>query len=64
MSFDFVKIAPRTYRVILASLKAGEYGFLPPDTKTFGGFGGGVSGMPMQSGQLNSGKLYTFAILE
>jgi hypothetical protein len=37
---------------------------LPPDSKTFGGYGGGVSGMPMQGGSLNSGKLYTFAILE
>lgn len=50
VSFESEKVAPRTYRVKLAPLKKGEYGFLPPGT-TAGNVG-------------TSGKIYSFAIVE
>jgi hypothetical protein len=62
--FEFVKIAPRTYRIVIAALKKGEYGFLPPGGASVGGVGGGVSGQTVQGGSMNSGKLYTFGIIE
>jgi hypothetical protein len=64
VSFDFVKIAPRTFKIVIAALKKGEYGFLPPAQVSIGGVGGGVSGQTVQSGSMNVGKLYTFAVLE
>ncbi len=62
--FEFVKIAPRTFRVFVPALRKGEYGFLPPERGTYGAIGGGVSGAPVMSGPTYSGKLYTFAVLE
>ncbi len=44
------KIASRTWRIKLADLKKGEYGFLPP----------GVSSQSISS----SGKIYTFGVME
>lgn len=62
--FEFVKIAPRTYRIVIAAMKKGEYGFLPPGGASVGGVGGGVSGQTVQGGTMNSGKLYTFGVIE
>jgi len=62
--FEFVKIAPRTYRIVIAALKKGEYGFLPPGGAAVGGVGGGVSGQTVQGGTMNTSKLYTFGIIE
>jgi hypothetical protein len=62
--FEFEKIAPRTYRLKLGVLKHGEYGFLPPGGGSVGGVGGGASGKAVEGGSMNSGKLYTFGVLE
>jgi hypothetical protein len=53
VDFDSKKIAPRVYEITLAQgLAKGEYGFLAPtDTGNLGNAG-------------NSGKMYTFSILE
>ena len=64
VKFDFQKIAPRTYKVILAGLKKGEYGFLPPGAGSVGAMGGGASGQTVQGGSMQSGKLYTFGVME
>lgn len=64
VAFEFTKIAPRTYKIVLNTLKKGEYGFLPPGSGTFGGTGGGISGSTVQGGSASSGKLYTFTLLE
>jgi hypothetical protein len=64
IKFDFQKIAPRTYKVILTGLKKGEYGFLPPGAGSVGAMGGGASGQTVQGGSMQSGKLYTFGIME
>jgi len=64
IKFDFQKIAPRTYKVILTGLKKGEYGFLPPGGGSVGGVGGGASGGQIQGGSMQSGKLYTFGVME
>jgi hypothetical protein len=50
LEFTPEKIASRTWRVKLANLKKGEYGFLPP----------GVSSQSISS----SGKIYTFGVME
>jgi hypothetical protein len=50
LEFTPEKIAPRTWRIKLADLKKGEYGFLPP----------GVSSQSISS----SGKIYTFGVME
>jgi len=64
MKFDFQKIAPRTYKIALAGLKKGEYGFLPPGSGSVGGTGGGASGQTVQGGSMTSGKLYSFGVME
>jgi hypothetical protein len=64
IKFDFQKIAPRTYKIALAGLKKGEYGFLPPGGGSVGGVGGGASGQTVQGGSMQAGKLYTFGIME
>jgi hypothetical protein len=50
LEFTPEKIASRTWRIKLADLKKGEYGFLPP----------GVSSQSLSS----SGKIYTFGLVE
>jgi hypothetical protein len=50
LEFTPEKIASRTWRIKLADLKKGEYGFLPP----------GVSAQSISS----SGKIYTFGVIE
>jgi hypothetical protein len=62
--FDFQKIGSRTYRLKIPDLKKGEYGILPSGGASVGGVGGGVSGQSVQGGSMNSGKLYTFGIIE
>jgi hypothetical protein len=64
IKFDFQKIAPRTYKIALAGLKKGEYGFLPPGGGSVGGTGGGASGQTVQGGSMQAGKLYTFGVME
>jgi hypothetical protein len=64
IKFDFQKIAPRTYKIALAALKKGEYGFLPPGSGSVGGTGGGASGQTVQGGSMQAGKLYTFGVIE
>ncbi|HEY6946832.1 MAG TPA: hypothetical protein VI431_16965 [Candidatus Acidoferrum sp.] len=64
IKFDFQKIAPRTYKIVLTGLKKGEYGFLPPGGGSVGGVGGGASGGTVQGGSMQSGKLYTFGVIE
>jgi hypothetical protein len=51
LDFDAVKLAPRTYRVKLGTLKPGEYGFLPP------------IGAENRSAQA-SGRIYSFTVVE
>lgn len=51
MPFEGTKLATRTYKVVLPSLGAGEYGFLPP-----GAFGSANSA--------SIGKMYTFRVIE
>lgn len=51
LDFDGVKVAPRTYRVKLGTLKPGEYGFLPP------------IGAENRSAQA-SGRIYSFRVVE
>lgn len=64
VKFDFQKIAPRTYKIVLTGLKKGEYGFLPPGGGSVGAVGGGASGQTVQGGSMQSGKLYTFGVIE
>lgn len=64
VKFDFQKIAPRTYKIVLTGLKKGEYGFLPPGGGSVGAVGGGASGQTVQGGSMQSGKLYTFGVME
>jgi hypothetical protein len=64
IKFDFQKIAPRTYKIALAGLKKGEYGFLPPGGGSVGGVGGGASGQTVQGGSMSAGKLYSFGVME
>ena len=49
--FEGKKIANRTYKVVLPSLGAGEYGFLPPGAVT-------------SASSASLGKVYTFRFLE
>jgi hypothetical protein len=51
VAFEGKKIASRTYKVILPSLGAGEFGFLPPEAVSL-------------SKGASIGKMYTFRILE
>jgi hypothetical protein len=51
VAFEGKKIAPRTYKVILPSLGAGEFGFLPPEAVSL-------------SKGASIGKMYTFRLLE
>lgn len=64
IKFDFQKIAPRTFKIVLTGLKKGEYGFLPPGSGSVGAMGGGASGATVQGGSMQSGKLYTFGVPE
>lgn len=64
IKFDFQKIASRTYKVVLTGLKKGEYGLLPPGSGSVGAIGGGTSGQTVQGGSMQSGKLYTFGVME
>ena len=64
IKFDFQKIAPRTFKILLTGLKKGEYGLLPPGSGSVGGMGGGASGQTVQGGSMQAGKLYTFGITE
>jgi len=64
IKFDFQKIAPRTFKIALAGLKKGEYGFLPPGSGSVGGTGGGASGQTVKGGSMTSGKLYSFGVIE
>ncbi len=64
IKFDFQKIAPRTYKIVLAGLKKGEYGILPPGGGSVGAMGGGASGQTVQGGSMQAGKLYSFGIIE
>jgi hypothetical protein len=52
LPFEGKKIANRTYRVILTSMGAGEYAFLPPGAFT------------SSTGAASLGKMYSFRILE
>ena len=63
LPFDFEKIAPRTYRVRLARLPRGEYGFLPPGMGQVG-FTGAVAGGPTGPLLTTPLKLYTFRVVE
>ena len=49
--FEGKKVANRTYRVLLPSLGAGEYGFLPPGAVT-------------SASSASIGKMYTFRLIE
>jgi hypothetical protein len=49
--FEGKKIATRIYRVLLPSLGAGEYGFLPPGAFT-------------SASSASMGKMYTFRLVE
>lgn len=51
IEFKFDKIAPRTYKILLPSLAAGEYGFLAP-------------GAAASADLASRGKVYTFHIAE
>lgn len=62
--FDVVKFAPRTFRIRIASMKKGEYGFLSPGGAQFGSVGGAASGTSVTGGAASSGKIFTFSILE
>lgn len=62
--FEFEKVASRTYRTRLSSVKKGEYGFLAPGSGQAGGTGGGTSGANVQGGSTQVGKVYAFRILE
>jgi hypothetical protein len=64
IKFDFQKIAPRTYKIMLTGLKKGEYGILPPGGGSVGATGGGASGQTVQGGSMQAGKLYTFGVTE
>lgn len=64
IKFDFQKVAPRTYKVVLTGLKKGEYGFLPPGGGSVGAVGGGASGQTVQGGSMQAGKVYTFGVME
>lgn len=64
VGFDVEKIAPRTYRIRIATLKKGEYGFLAPGGGQVGSMGGAASGTGVTGGATSSGKIYTFSILE
>jgi hypothetical protein len=64
IKFDFQKIAPRTYKIMLTGLKKGEYGILPPGGGSVGAVGGGASGQTVQGGSMQAGKLYTFGVIE
>jgi len=64
IKFDLQKIAPRTYKIVLAGLKKGEYGILPPGGGSVGATGGGASGQTVQGGSMQSGKLYSFGVIE
>ena len=64
IKFDFQKIAPRTFKILLTGLKKGEYGLLPPGSGSVGGMGGGTSGQTVQGGSMQAGKLYTFGVAE
>jgi hypothetical protein len=64
IKFDFQKIAPRTYKIMLTGLKKGEYGILPPGGGSVGAVGGGASGQTVQGGSMQAGKLYTFGVME
>jgi len=50
--FESKKIAPRTYTIVMPTLSAGEYGFLPPAS----------SDATASSGRI--GKIYSFRLLE
>ena len=63
MTFTFVKIAPRVYRLKLGNLAQGEYGFLPPGG-SFGAIGGGASGAMIMQGSASAGKIYSFRVIE
>ena len=51
IAFQFDKIAPRTYKVVLPSIGTGEFGFLAP-------------GMAASADMASRGKVYTFRIIE
>jgi len=51
LDFEAVKLAPRTYRVKLENLPAGEYGFLPPIG-------------PANQSASGGGRIYSFSFLE
>ena len=51
IAFQFEKIAPRTYKVALPPVGAGEFGFLAP-------------GMAASANMASVGKVYTFRIIE
>lgn len=62
--FRFEKIAPRTYKIMFDSIKAGEYGLLAPGGGQYGSIGGGASGAMVMQGSATTGKIYAFSILE
>jgi hypothetical protein len=51
VDFNFEKVAPRTYKIRLQNLAAGEYGFLAP-------------GAAASADLASRGKVYTFHIVE
>lgn len=61
VSFEYKKIAPRTYKIVLSHLAPGEYGFLPLTPANIGGVGGGTSGA-VEGGTINPGKVYSFQV--
>ena len=63
LKFEFVKIAPRVYRLKLGNLPKGEYGLLPPGG-SFGAIGGGASGAMIMQGSASAGKVYSFRVIE
>lgn len=59
--FKFEKIASRTFRIKVADLKEGEYGFLAPGAL---GFATASTSQQASAGSGSSGKMYTFRIPE
>jgi hypothetical protein len=51
ISFQFQKVSPLTYKVVLPAIEPGEYGFLAP-------------GMATSANMASAGKVYTFRVIE
>lgn len=51
IQFQFQKLGPQTYKIVLPMIAPGEYGFLAP-------------GMATSANMASAGKVYTFRIIE